>query len=45
VTVNQVLFKVPDLDALKTVFGRARAAGIDNIRQAAWRPDRPRFAE
>jgi catechol 2,3-dioxygenase len=32
-TVNQVSFKVPDLDALKTVFGRARAAGIENIRQ------------
>jgi catechol-2,3-dioxygenase len=32
-TVNQVSFKVPDLDALKTVFGRARAAGIESIRQ------------
>ena len=34
-TVNQVSFKVPDLDALKTVFGRARAAGIENIGRPA----------
>ena len=34
-TVNQVSFKVPDLDALKTVFGRARGVGIDTIRQTS----------
>jgi catechol 2,3-dioxygenase len=34
-TVNQVSFKVPDLDALKTVFGRARGAGIETIRQTS----------
>lgn len=32
-TVNQVSFKVPDLDALKTVFNRVRAAGVETIRQ------------
>jgi len=32
-TVNQVSFKVPDLDALKTVYGRARAAGVETVRQ------------
>jgi catechol 2,3-dioxygenase len=32
-TVNQVSFKVPDLDALKSVFARARAAGVETIRQ------------
>ena len=34
-TVNQVSFKVPDLDALKTVFARARDAGIETIRQTS----------
>lgn len=32
-TVNQLSFKVPDLDALKTVFNRVRAAGVETIRQ------------
>jgi catechol 2,3-dioxygenase len=34
-TVNQLSFKVPDLDALKTVYGRAREAGIETIRQTS----------
>jgi catechol 2,3-dioxygenase len=32
-TVNQLSFKVPDLDQLKAVYRRARAAGIAEIRQ------------
>jgi catechol 2,3-dioxygenase len=34
-TVNQLSFKVPDLDALKTLHGRARDAGIETIRQTS----------
>ncbi len=34
-TVNQLSFKVPDLDALKTLYGRAREAGIETIRQTS----------
>ncbi len=34
-TVNQLSFKVPDLDALKTLYGRARDAGIETIRQTS----------
>jgi catechol 2,3-dioxygenase len=34
-TVNQVSFKVVDLDQLKTVFGRVREAGVGAIRQTS----------
>src|SRR5271163_3987876 len=34
-TVNQLSFKVPDLDALKTLFGRARDGGVTEIRQTS----------
>ena len=34
-TVNQISFKVADLDQLKTVFRRVREAGVDDIRQVS----------
>ena len=34
-TVNQLSFKVADLDQLKAMYARARAAEIDDIRQVS----------